>query len=241
LYGVLTRWKLRSRREVEPIGFAETIKDVRNAAGLTQEQFAARLGVTRQAVSNWENDRNLPDIEVVIAISQTFGVSLDELILGGEDMGQGNGKRDDMADSLIRDGSEGRWMRMSLAMSIVGAVLLIVGVVLMVAAENSVSYVDATGLLHESFWLVPVSYGCMFTGVLVILADLVAQQRRRRSLTGSYRPVRKEDQRQRLDQPIRTWRRLPVAPRSCRGALVPHDEARPMTTKGSSSPSCSAR
>ena len=104
--------------------FGERVKAVRTGAGLTQEQFASRLGVTRQAVSNWENGRNLPDIEVVIAISQTFGVSLDELILGGEDMTRTTGEQNDMADKLIRDGSEGRWMRMSLTMSIVGAVLI---------------------------------------------------------------------------------------------------------------------
>jgi transcriptional regulator with XRE-family HTH domain len=61
--------------------FGERVKAVRTGAGLTQEQFASRLGVTRQAVSNWENGRNLPDIEVVIAISRTFDISLDELIL----------------------------------------------------------------------------------------------------------------------------------------------------------------
>ena len=44
--------------------FGERVKAVRTGAGLTQEQFASRLGVTRQAVSNWENGRNLPDIEV---------------------------------------------------------------------------------------------------------------------------------------------------------------------------------
>ena len=52
------------------------------------------------------------------------------------------GEQNDMADKLIRDGSEGRWMRMSLAMSIVGAVLIVVAAVLAVVAENSVSYVE---------------------------------------------------------------------------------------------------
>ncbi len=157
--------------------FGERIRAVRTGAGLTQEQFASRLGVTRQAVSNWENGRNLPDIEVVIAISQTFGVSLDELILGGEDMTRTTGEQNDMADKLIRDGSEGRWMRMSLAMSIVGAVLILVAAVLAVVAENSVSYVDASGMLHEDFWLVPVSYACAAAGMLVLLANFVAQLR----------------------------------------------------------------
>ena len=53
-------------------------------------------------------------------MSQTFGVSLDELILGGEGMADKTDEKNDMADKLIRDGSEGRWMRMSLAMSLVG-------------------------------------------------------------------------------------------------------------------------
>lgn len=48
-----------------------------------QEQFAEKLNVTRQAVSNWENNRNLPDIEMLILIAQTFHISLDNLILAG--------------------------------------------------------------------------------------------------------------------------------------------------------------
>lgn len=179
------------RKGKEPMEFGEKVKAVRTMAGLTQEQFAQRLGVTRQAVSNWENGRNLPDIEVVIAMSQTFGVSLDELILGGEDMAQENDKREDMAEKLIRDGSEGRWMRTSLVMSVVGAALIVIAVVLSAVAENSVSYVDASGVLHEDFWLVPVSYACAAAGVLVALANFVAQLRRRKRLTGSYRPMKK--------------------------------------------------
>ena len=171
--------------------FGERVKAVRTSAGLSQEQFASRLGVTRQAVSNWENGRNLPDIEVVIAMSQTFGVSLDELILGGEDMASKTGEKDEMADKLISDGSEGRWMRMSLAISIAGAALIVVAVVLAVVADNSVSYVDASGMLHEDFWLVPVSYACVAAGMLVLLANFVAQLRRRKRLTGSCGPMRR--------------------------------------------------
>ncbi len=169
--------------------FGERVKRVRADAGLTQEQFATRLGVTRQAVSNWENGRNLPDIEVVIAMSRTFGISLDDLILGGEDMARENDKHEDMAEKLISDGSEGGGMRRSLVLSVVGSALIVAAVVLAVVAENSVSYVDAAGVLHENFWLVPVSYACAAAAVLVLLANFVAQLRRRKRLTGSYRPM----------------------------------------------------
>ena len=60
--------------------FSDQVKQLRRQMGLTQEQFALKINVTRQAVSNWENNRNLPDIETLIVISQVFHISLDELI-----------------------------------------------------------------------------------------------------------------------------------------------------------------
>lgn len=80
-------------------------------------------------------------------------------------------------------------MRMSLAMSMVGALLIVVATLLAVVAESSVAYVDASGVLHEDFWLVPVSYACAAAGVIVVLTNFVAQLGRRRRLTGSCKPM----------------------------------------------------
>ena len=66
--------------------FGKQIKQMRLERKLTQEQLANQLGVSRQAVSNWENNKNLPDLELIIAISKLFSVSLDDLILGGSTM-----------------------------------------------------------------------------------------------------------------------------------------------------------
>ncbi|MCI6271482.1 MAG: helix-turn-helix domain-containing protein [Erysipelotrichaceae bacterium] len=66
--------------------FIEKIKSLRLKNNLTQEEFASKLNVTRQAASNWENNRNLPDIEMIISIASVFEISLDELILGGKNM-----------------------------------------------------------------------------------------------------------------------------------------------------------
>ena len=49
---------------------------------LTQDELARQLNITRQAVSNWENNKNLPDIGMLIRISDIFDVSLDDLIKG---------------------------------------------------------------------------------------------------------------------------------------------------------------
>ena len=61
--------------------FGKQIRQIRKDAKLSQEQMAAKLNVSRQAVSNWENNKNLPDLEMIITISRVFGLSLDQLMV----------------------------------------------------------------------------------------------------------------------------------------------------------------
>ena len=60
--------------------FAEKLKSIRKQAGMSQEQLAQKLGVSRQAVTKWETDAGIPDIENIMAISALFGISIDELL-----------------------------------------------------------------------------------------------------------------------------------------------------------------
>ena len=60
--------------------FAEKLKNIRKQAGLSQEQLAEKLNVSRQAITKWETETGLPDIENVMAISALFDVSIDELL-----------------------------------------------------------------------------------------------------------------------------------------------------------------
>ncbi len=59
-----------------------TIKQLRKEKGIRQEQLAEHLHVTRQAVSNWENGKTQPDIEMLTQIAEYFEVSLEYLIYG---------------------------------------------------------------------------------------------------------------------------------------------------------------
>lgn len=61
----------------------ERIKQLRVERGLSQVDFARRLSVSKQSVSNWENDNILPSIEMLLRISRLFSVSTDFLL--GED------------------------------------------------------------------------------------------------------------------------------------------------------------
>ena len=58
------------------------IKQRRSAVGLSQEELADRIFVTRQTLSNWENDKTYPDINSLLRLAEQFHVSLDELVKG---------------------------------------------------------------------------------------------------------------------------------------------------------------
>ena len=60
--------------------FAEKLKNLRKQAGMSQEKLAEKLNVSRQAVTKWETETGLPDIENVMAISAMFDISVDELL-----------------------------------------------------------------------------------------------------------------------------------------------------------------
>lgn len=56
------------------------LKNARNEKGITQEQAAELLDVSRQTISNWENNKSYPDIISVIKMSDIYSVSLDHLL-----------------------------------------------------------------------------------------------------------------------------------------------------------------
>lgn len=62
------------------------IKKHRMAAQLSQEELADRVYVSRQTISNWENDKSYPDVNSLVLLSETFQVSLDKLIKGDIDV-----------------------------------------------------------------------------------------------------------------------------------------------------------
>ena len=64
------------------------LKNARIEAGITQEKAAEKIDVSRQTISNWENEKSYPDIISVIALSDLYSVSLDELLKGDQKMAE---------------------------------------------------------------------------------------------------------------------------------------------------------
>ena len=69
--------------------FNNRLYQLRKQKGLSQEELAGRLNVSRQTVSNWEIGDSTPDMEKLVAMSELFDVSLDMLVLGKEEQSQG--------------------------------------------------------------------------------------------------------------------------------------------------------
>ncbi len=60
----------------------ERIKRYRHMQGLSQEELAEKINVSRQAITKWENDNGIPDIDNLIALSKIMEITLDELVMG---------------------------------------------------------------------------------------------------------------------------------------------------------------
>ncbi|MGN1457748.1 MAG: helix-turn-helix domain-containing protein [Acutalibacteraceae bacterium] len=113
--------------------FAEKLKSMRKQSGMSQEKLAEKIGVSRQAITKWENDTGIPDIENILAISSLFNVSVDELLSNEKNMKQPTDflfesvneydidfpKRYDMklggANTLVLSGYDGEKIRVRLA------------------------------------------------------------------------------------------------------------------------------
>lgn len=90
---------LPNNKEDSKMNLGEKIKECRKQAGFSQERLAERINVSRQAITKWETNKGIPDIANLIAISDEFGLSLDELI------------KDDVAvkKKIITDSSAKKW------------------------------------------------------------------------------------------------------------------------------------
>ncbi len=81
------------------MNLGERIFDLRKKSGLSQEELAEKLGVSRQSVSKWESGNVMPDIDKAIAMCELFGVSTDYLLKGKED--HGNSVYNDIVEEVI--------------------------------------------------------------------------------------------------------------------------------------------
>ena len=66
------------------MNMADRIQYLRKTKGMSQEELADKVGVSRQAVSKWESEQSTPDLEKIIIMSDFFGVTTDYILKGIE-------------------------------------------------------------------------------------------------------------------------------------------------------------
>ena len=100
--------------------FGKLIKKIRKENNLTQKQLAEKYNVTYQAVSKWENGKNMPDISLIKQISKDFNITIEDMIDGNYNPTKENTKKEIDIKNLI----------------IIFSVVLITGLIILITSIN---------------------------------------------------------------------------------------------------------
>lgn len=121
---------------------ADRIQNLRKIKGISQEQLAEAIGVSRQAVSKWESEQSTPDLEKIVLMSNFFDVTTDYLLKGIEPTNEINHMTvGDVIDNKILTGANGKRMKI-----ILRYVLYVIIGVLAVDLLSFIIYVIIYGL-----------------------------------------------------------------------------------------------
>lgn len=83
------------------MNLADRIQSLRKTKGLSQEQLADQIGVSRQAVSKWESEQSTPDLDKIILLSEFFHVTTDYLLKGIEPVKDNREKSKDLTCKIL--------------------------------------------------------------------------------------------------------------------------------------------
>lgn len=85
------------------------ILGIRKESDLTQDELAEICSVTRQTISNWENGKSYPDLDTLVVLSDSFGVSLDALLKGDREM----------VSEITKEQKQGRYHRIKMVIAVI--------------------------------------------------------------------------------------------------------------------------
>lgn len=117
--------------------FHNKLYNLRKQKGLSQEELANRLNVSRQTISKWEVGDSTPEMEKLIAISDMFGISLDELVMDKvpDQMGETLSKSETVSqlkENVFTDGNKKMLKKGVKIAAIMFGVILLIDVISMI-------------------------------------------------------------------------------------------------------------
>jgi len=145
---------------------SERIYTLRRKSGLSQEQLAEKIGVSRQAVSKWESGTSTPELEKLIALSKCFHITVDELTMGGGSPIEDTNTQAD--DGTTRNSAESR---LGIGLCLLGAICLVLTGLIMVLHPATMQALNQSSMvtLNGSGILLSVCVLAMIVGVFLIL------------------------------------------------------------------------
>lgn len=175
------------------MSFGENLQFLRKRAGMTQEELAEHLEVTRQSVSKWEGNSAYPEMAALLRLCELFGVGLDTLVRGD-------------AQAALAEDSAGYDAHMdAFSKAVAGAVGLILLGVAVLALLAACDPSEAAGVLG-----VCVLLGCIAVAAAVLIAFGMGHSRFRKKHP-SLSPFYKEEQIDRFERRFPLLIALPVA------------------------------
>lgn len=123
------------------MSFEQDIRQLRNDKGMTQQEVADALHVSRQTVSAWERGKNYPSLDLLKSISELFDVSFEQLLFGGPLEMKNESKN--VAESIDKDVSlKTRYKKLTLILGTLVGVFAATGIVLWVGYEKGNDTID---------------------------------------------------------------------------------------------------
>ena len=113
-------------KEGDNINIADRIQSLRKARGMSQEQLADAVGVSRQAVSKWESEQATPDLDKVVIMSEIFEVTTDYILKGIEPAVSDDHKTiGDVLDQKVLTENNGKKVKCFLKYALIGLATLV--------------------------------------------------------------------------------------------------------------------
>ena len=163
------------------MNMSDRIQYLRKTKGISQEELADKVGVSRQAVSKWESEQSTPDLEKVIIMSDFFGVTTDYILKGIEPVNDKEQKSKEIASKILYISSTafvaigllcafGGWYELQTMEVVAGSMIIqavgIIGyfIARILSEEKATFYVSWFNIIGITF--MPIS---MITGYISIL------------------------------------------------------------------------
>lgn len=142
------------------MGIGERMQALRKSKGISQEQLADIVGVSRQAVSKWESEQSIPDIEKIILLSDYFKVTTDYLLKGTESVEKVVEEMKEVKDAGPKSDAK--------LFSVAGTILNAMGLVLAITVwiERRMAYAAGVGIM-----IMLLGTGVFWTGQILNAID----------------------------------------------------------------------